>query len=136
VASAAIPCSREVLPPTLERGLVDVQAFAQFVLGLDDQMDVRVFLIGVEDHGISMHREVGLSEIARGRENLLGQRGVGRRLHDVVGQLGFPRWRLTGCCAPILAGGQLQVSCVEKGRAQAASHKHGGSTPADRRAPL
>jgi hypothetical protein len=38
----------EVLPPRLQQGFVDVQAFAQFVFGLHDQVDMRVFLIGME----------------------------------------------------------------------------------------
>ena len=69
----------EVLPPGLQHGFVDVQSFGQLILGLDDQVHVRVLLIGMHDHRVSMQRKVGPCEGSRGREYFVPRCGVGHR---------------------------------------------------------
>jgi hypothetical protein len=69
----------EVLPPDLQHGFVDVQSFAEFVLGLHDQVHVRVLLIGMQDHRVSMRWKVDLREGSCSREDFVRTRGVGHR---------------------------------------------------------
>jgi hypothetical protein len=48
---------REVLAPISQELLVDMEPPAEVALGLDDQMHVRVLLVGVQDHGVAVLRE-------------------------------------------------------------------------------
>ena len=85
------------------------------VLGLDDQVDVRVGLVGVEDQGIS----VADPEFLSGECSGCGQHLIrwGRRRHredDVVDQLGLACIRALVVGIAILAGGQFEMPAGEK----------------------
>jgi hypothetical protein len=46
--------SREVLPPCTQHRLVNMEPVAVVTLSFDDQVNVRMLLVGVPHHGVSM----------------------------------------------------------------------------------
>ena len=79
--------AREVLAPISQELLVDVQPPAELTLGLDDQMHVRLLLMGVQDHRVAVLREFLAGELPRSGQNLVRGRGRRHGKHDVVNKL-------------------------------------------------
>ena len=105
---------REVLAPFAQALLVDVQPPAELVLGLHDQMHVRVLLVGMQDHGVAMLREFLAGEFPRGGQNLVcGRR---RRLgkNDVVHESRRPPRSIAVLLRAVLPGGEFQVPLIKQ----------------------
>lgn len=80
------------------------------VLGLDDQVEVRVGLIRVQHHGISVpDPEFLAGEHPGGRQHLFRRGRRGHRQDDVVDQLRLARVFALIMRPPILPGGQFEV---------------------------
>jgi len=81
----------EGLAPSMERHLTDVEPFAIFAEGFEDNMHVGVRLIRVERQGVSMSgREYLLCEIAHGRQESVGRGSRWHREDDFMDQLFAP----------------------------------------------
>jgi hypothetical protein len=78
----------EGLAPSMERHLTDVEPFAIFAEGFEDNMHMGVRLIRVERQGVSMpRREYLLCEIAHGRQESVGRGSRWHRENDFMDQL-------------------------------------------------
>jgi hypothetical protein len=75
-------------------------------LGLDDEMHVRVLLVCMQRHDVTVLRPKLLAgEVARRSQDRFGRSGRGHRQHYVVYELAppSPTVRISG--GPVLAGG-------------------------------
>ena len=91
----------EPLAPLPERSFAKVQPLAVFASGLENQVDMRMRLIRVQSHYITMlERKLIAGEVPHRRLDLLGRRTGGHRENEFVDQ----SWRLLR-----LVGGQIDL---------------------------
>ena len=108
VAFAATPNARrwlcEPLSPLPERGFAKVQPLALIASGLENQVDMRMRLIGMQSHHIAMlESELLPGEIPHRRLDLLGRRSGRHGEYEFVDQ----SWRLLW-----LIGGQIDLAAL------------------------
>jgi hypothetical protein len=105
---------RKVLAPISQELLVDMQPPADLVLGLHDQMHVRVLLVGVQDHGVAMLREFLAGELPRGGQYHVWGRRRRHGKHDIVNEFRRSSRGTAVHLPPVLAGAEFQVPIIEQ----------------------
>jgi hypothetical protein len=82
---------REFLAPLTQVGLADIQALALLADRLDDHMDMRMRLVGMECHGVAvLERQLLATRPLRREQNLVRRRSGRHRKHQFVNQLRRP----------------------------------------------
>ena len=100
----------EVLPPGSQRGLADVEPLALLAHRFHHQMHVRVPLVRVQDHGVSVLE----GELLSCRQKLHRRRTLGHGEDEVVHLLGPPVGLSWLGLRPVLASADIEVPDVSE----------------------